>query len=399
MAIEKKWSDRHGREVWGYIAKIGGKRRRKFGFSSYEAAELALSLARINHFERKEGVAKPGARPAVTVRRLVERRGQQLQSSPRRRASARTLAAWCDTLPAGLLVTELSTEHLLSWMAKRLGEVKPQSVFRELTDICSMLSSARDLFHELEDWKPPRRPRLKVPTGARDRLIAHEEAAAVLTWLRRPKGEDEPEAGWRVRIDAADLLQIALLTAARKTEIISLRWSDVNFEWKTLRVTGTKTERVRVIPMVEPLVALLRRRKVAAGRSPLVFPALAHSTVLTHADKIFAEASAAVGVPYGHKAPGGWVLHDARHTAVTAMLHAGASLESVMAISGHGAQTMALRYAHSNETTRRAAVSALEQYGGQNVPLSLHGEAQGMQTVQRMQEGPPKKNRRKVKGK
>lgn len=77
---------------------------------------------------------------------------------------------------------------------------------------------------------------------------------------------------------------------------------------------------------------------------------------------IYQDASKRAGVPYGRETEGGGILHDARHTAITAMLHAGNSLESVMAISGHSARVMSMRYAHSNEQTRRAAVSALEQF-------------------------------------
>ena len=60
--------------------------------------------------------------------------------------------------------------------------------------------------------------------------------------------------------------------------------------------------------------------------------------------------------------PGGWVLHDARHTAITAILDAGYSLESVRQISGHSARVIAMLYAHATDATVRAAVSALEQF-------------------------------------
>jgi integrase len=351
MVVRKQWSSKFNREVWGYDARINGRRLQKFGFASKSAAEIALSQARITAFERQAGVAPPPERATVTVRALVERRAAQLQ----RKAAISTLKRWRDTLPAGLLVTDLTTAHLQNYQDARLTQVKPQTVFREITDICSALNSARDRHPELEDWQPPRRPRLKTPTRGRDRIISRDEAARVLAHLRRPREEDESERYWRVRIDAADLFQIALLTAARRMEILSLRWSDVNFEWQTLRIIGTKTDRVRVVPMGGPLNALLRRRRAEAGNSPRVFPALAGSTMLrANTDQIFRAACKEINIPYGRDVEDGWVLHDARHTAITAMLHAGNSLESVMAISGHSARVMTMRYAHSTEQTRRA---------------------------------------------
>jgi integrase len=366
--IKKKWSSRFGRHVFGYDARIGGKRRQRFGFSSEKTAELALSKLRVNAFERGQGVAAPEeTRKKITVRQLFERRRVHYQDTPRRRARAHIMELWLESLPTGLLVTELTTARLSDWVDSRLKAVKPQTVFRDLTDICSMLARAGDYFDELKDWQPPRRPHMRVPTGARGRLITRDEARALLTRLRRPRGLDEGARYYAARLDSADLLQIALLTAARRGEILSLRWSDVDFNQATLRVTGTKTERVRVIPCPAALITILRRRATESGRSPLVFPALAGSTMLrANTDQIFREESKALGIPYGRSTIGGWVLHDARHTAITAMLHAGASLESVMAVSGHSARVMALRYAHATQATTRAAVQALEQFGEEN---------------------------------
>ncbi|HLM54929.1 MAG TPA: site-specific integrase [Pyrinomonadaceae bacterium] len=364
MGVWKQWSKRYGRKVWGYDARIGGRRLQKFGFATEKAAQLALSKARVDAFERDAGVAPPPELPAVTVRALVERRSAQLQATGRRRVTAGILKRWLATLPSGLALADLKTSHLSDYVESRLKRVKPQTVFRELTDICSCLNRAAQLFPSLEDWKPPRRPRMEAPSGARDRIITPDEAAGILDELRRPRVADETEAHYSVRLDAADLFQIALLTAARRSEILRLRWTDVNFEWKTLTVTGTKpVRRVRSVPMSPALVEMLRRRRAASGKSPLVFSALAHASMLqNHTNLHYAEASAALGIPYGRETPGGWVLHDTRHTAITAMLHAGHSLESVMAISGHSARVMAMRYAHATEATRRAAVTALDQF-------------------------------------
>jgi integrase len=369
--IKKQWSDRFGREVWGYDARIGKRRRQKFGFSSESAAKIALAKARVAAFDREHGVAPPEPKPAVTVRQLVERRKSQMQGSKSQRKSARLLERWLDTLPPGLLVTELTTAVLQEWIDLRAGKVSHETVFREMTDICSCIGRAPEIFSALKDWRPPRRPRMRVPTLRRERVITREEAARLLAWLRRPKGRQYWRDGrgveWadyvRFRHDAADLLQIALLTAARRGEILSLRWSDVDFERQALRITGTKTERVRIIPMAAPLVSLLKRRRESRG-GPLVFP-VGRMTLLMSTSKVFRAAGRAVGVPYGRDVPGGWILHDARHTAITAMLDAGYSLESVRQISGHSARVIAMRYAHASDASVRAAVSALDQFGGE----------------------------------
>jgi len=118
-------------------------------------------------------------------------------------------------------------------------------------------------------------------------------------------------------------------------EILSLRWTDVNFEWGALRVKGAKTDRIRSVPLTDSLVALFKRRREETHLSPLVFPLMACRSMLKSENGlIYQDASKRAGVPYGRETECGWVLHDARHTAITAMLHAGNSLESVMASVG-----------------------------------------------------------------
>ncbi len=272
--IKKTFSPKFNRDVYGYDCRIGGRRRQCFGFSTVNAAELALSRARVEAFERRHGVGTPEEKPTVTVAALVARRAAQLQETRRRRTSARLLARWLDSLPNGLLVTELTTAHLQAWVDARRNSVTHETVFREVTDICSMLNNARDMFSALEDWTPTRRPRMKTPTRRRERALTRDEAARILTELQRPREASEKERHYLLRLDTADLLQIALLTAARRSEILSLLWSDVNFEWGTVQITGTKTERVRLVEMSPALVSLMQRRKVEAGRAPppRVFP-------------------------------------------------------------------------------------------------------------------------------
>ncbi|HEV2862887.1 MAG TPA: site-specific integrase [Pyrinomonadaceae bacterium] len=408
MGVWKQWSKRYRREVWGYDARVGGRRRQKFGFSTESAALLALSMARVEAFERKAGVAPEPELPGVTVKQLVERRAAQLQETPRRRATAGILRRWLATLPDGLLVTEITTAHLQSYVDARLKSVKQQTVFRELTDISSCLHRARDLFARLEAWTPPRRPRNVSQGRARARLISADEVARLLAYLRRPRGPQEWSGGRRVewesyvrfRHDAADLLEMALLTAARRSEILSLRWTDINFDWKTLRITGTKTDRVRVIPMSPALADILARRRRESAGSPFVFHVTAgRATLRASTEKIFRAAGKAAGVPYGRDVPGGWVLHDTRHTAITAMLHAGHSLESVMAISGHSARVMAMRYAHATEATRRAAVTALDQFAAGKSSAFSSAHPTKVTTLTNMSRSRKSRGREKSKGK
>lgn len=150
MGVKKRWSEKHKRDMWGYDVRFGTgarrTRRRRFGFSSKEAAEIALSKLRVRENERRAGVlVEPPSAPTVTVKALVERRAAQLQDTYRHRITAGVIGRWAATLSPGILVTELKTSHLSAYADERRKTVKPQTVFRELTDVCSMLARARPL--------------------------------------------------------------------------------------------------------------------------------------------------------------------------------------------------------------------------------------------------------------
>ncbi|HSW69283.1 MAG TPA: integrase family protein [Gammaproteobacteria bacterium] len=79
-------------------------------------------------------------------------------------------------------------------------------------------------------------------------------------------------------------LQILLLTGARREEIATLRWSDVDFQWRSLTIRD-KVEGVRVIPLppyVAHLLSMLPRRNSWVFSSPtsasgrLIDPSIAH---------------------------------------------------------------------------------------------------------------------------
>ena len=67
-------------------------------------------------------------------------------------------------------------------------------------------------------------------------------------------------------------LCLLLFTGMRKNEGLKLRWENVDFNERTLTVPDTKNKKPLVIPMSEPVLALLKDRKSRTGKSAWVFP-------------------------------------------------------------------------------------------------------------------------------
>lgn len=63
-------------------------------------------------------------------------------------------------------------------------------------------------------------------------------------------------------------LQGLLLTGARREELAGLRWEDVDFQWKSLRIADKVEESGRVIPLTPYVAALLRDLKIRNETPP-----------------------------------------------------------------------------------------------------------------------------------
>jgi integrase len=158
------------------------------------------------------------------------------------------------------------------------------------------------------------------------------------------------------------LFLCALRTGMRQGEILGLRWQDVDFSRRMLRVENslykdkllpTKSYGRRDIRMSTDLLeALLPLRN---NGSDYVFPAqdggpLHRKTLnrpLASANKGLATKSIR--------------FHDLRHTAASHMVMAGVPIKIVQEILGHSSLQMVLRYAHVTPEARGEAVDLLEK--------------------------------------
>jgi len=71
----------------------------------------------------------------------------------------------------------------------------------------------------------------------------------------------------------ADAYRLMLLTAQRVGEVLRMAWAEIDFEsgWWTLPAERSKTNQIHRIPLTGTALAILNRRKDAAGDSLYVF--------------------------------------------------------------------------------------------------------------------------------
>jgi integrase len=105
-----------------------------------------------------------------------------------------------------------------------------------------------------------------------------------------------------------DYFMLILLTGLRRQEAASLRWDQVDFKAKSLRITDTKNNEPHTLPLSTYLRTLLQARREQMTNE-FVFPAPSASGHIIESRKQIAKVVASSGVTF--------TVHDLRRTFIT----------------------------------------------------------------------------------
>jgi integrase len=149
-------------------------------------------------------------------------------------------------------------------------------------------------------------------------------------------------------------VKIALNTGMRKAEIYSLKWEQVDFTNRQIRIPNGKTvQSDRIIPMNEKIAALLYEMH-SKKSGELVFPSIRKGEGHLRDPKVgFMKAVRLAQIPHIR-------FHDLRHTFATRLVRAGVDLITVQQLLGHSTIAMTTRYAHSSVDAKIKAVERLD---------------------------------------
>jgi integrase len=136
---------------------------------------------------------------------------------------------------------QIAVTEVERYKQERLLTVSPSTVNKELNCLKAMLNKAITWGY-LKENPLKGMLGLKEPAG-RLRYLALEEAARLLTACEAPPY-------------LLPIVEFAMHTGMRRSEILALRWSDVDLRRRTLTLTQTKNNERRIIPV---------RRAVLAG--------------------------------------------------------------------------------------------------------------------------------------
>jgi integrase len=150
----------------------------------------------------------------------------------------------------------------------------------------------------------------------------------------------------------AAALRVLLLTGARKTEILSLKWSYLDLEFGLANLPDSKTG-FKVLQLPAPAVEILK--SLPKLNDEYVFPSFRSGALTPHISEL-RPTWMAVLTEAG--LTGHWRIHDLRHGLASAMGKSGVSLPFVGKILGHTQATTTERYAHLEANPARQALEA-----------------------------------------
>ena len=208
---------------------------------------------------------------------------------------------------------------------------------------------------------------LKPDSNRRTRTLTGQELQAILEALSE---RDQP--AYRVTLFCA-------LTCARFGEAARLEWKDIDLGLGSATFRGTKNGTDRTIPLSQTLVEFLRELKQERGanrdrQNDLVFPN-GDGTMYRQTPQPFRKVVEVLGLNEGRDKLDRVVFHSLRHTGATRLAQINTPLPDLMSLAGWKTASMALRYAHSNDASKRRAMSALESMTQVEAPkvVELYG--------------------------
>lgn len=154
------------------------------------------------------------------------------------------------------------------------------------------------------------------------------------------------------------LVLMAITTAARRGELLSLRWCDIDFDRAEARIGEdtaqfqTKNSDARTLILLPAVMEELSRfaPKDVATSTALVFRSTRRPSQAFHIKPAWGEALAKAGIR-------DFRFHDLRHTAASYAAQHGASLLELADLLGHRTMLMVKRYSHLSTDSKRRLVS------------------------------------------
>ena len=288
-----------------------------------------------------------------TFKELIEK---YLEEYARRSKAANSYKRDCSTVKklipffGSYRVTDVNPRIISAYKTHRRQQgVSPRTVNIELT----LLSHAYAIAIREWEWireNPVKRVAREKVRNYIERWLTHEEEERLLRaspdWLR-------------------NILIFAINTGLRQSEILDLKWTQIDLTRRTLTILEQKNQGVDTLPLNRTTLQLLSRRAMDSGMLGYVFPN-ENGTRLDNRNllRAFYKARKKAGIEK-------FRFHDLRHTFATRLVQAGVDLYAVQKLGRWRNTSMIMRYAHHYPESLRPGIEAIDRVEKQKVITNL----------------------------
>lgn len=252
------------------------------------------------------------------------------------------MAGQLDKAFGGLYLDRIDQYRIERYLTERRRKVQPATVNHSLRFIKNMLNRAVEW--GFLDTNPAQRIKQLREPPPRERFLSQEETDRLIE-------------------HAADhlrpIIQTALLTGMRRSEILGLTWDRVHVDRQMIYLESTKSGKPRWVALPDDLCTILKHlpRHVS------------HDRVFTYRGKPIAtlkrsweNARALARLPEAR-------FHGLRHTWASRMVMRGVDLYTLMELGGWSSISMVRRYAHFAPEHKISAAQLLNGTAGQVATL------------------------------
>jgi integrase len=359
MASIYKRKNKKGKHIsWKAVIRIKGY---PSVCQSFERKEEAEDWANRNEREIKRGQFNFAQHNKFyTLEELIERfiNDGKLEHHKSSKDTIRHFQYWKNILGKYALVhitTELigkERQKLINTLISKGSKVSkrsPATINRYMSSLSTVLTYAKKIKWIAEN------PcfaftKLKESDG-RDRILLIDEVQRLLSVCKES-----------INQYLYCVVLISITTGARKSEILNLNWSDIDFENKIAFLRITKNNKPRTIPLIDEVIEDLQ--KLYQNRNINKSLVFASKTAFGKIDikKSWHKALQAADIK-------NYVFHSNRHLFATLVAKQGASSLELQTATGHSSLSMLQRYTHlqANITRKYSENISNQILGGKNV--------------------------------
>ena len=241
-------------------------------------------------------------------------------------------------------LSELKRDRIALVLSEAENAGKSPATVRQVRALASIIFSKAIEWGYLES-NPVKGIKVNGRIISRERFLQADELPRFFQSL-----EDEPSVTMR------HLILMALLTGARKQNVMAMHWNEINLDTATWRIPRTKNDLSQNVVLSLTAVEILKLR-YDDTRGGYVFPSDSTSGHVADPKKAVMRVMKRAGIPYGRKIENGVTLHDMRRTLGSWQANTGASMVIIGKSLNHTSLQATQVYARLSDDPVRQSVN------------------------------------------